>query len=185
MTDRLVARQRLEGKRLLFYSQLFQQLLSRPWWITWALCLSPSRPDDNKATLHCFFSPPLLPPSFPDSSRSFSVASTALIPAVTQSHACVMTIANVCLFHYQRFRARCTFHLLCRGHSPLPRLPPYKRQMQSMNAPPIFLAAEWKIDHLKEERTHSFMVHILRWYNTNIQYCINNTVPHPQITLLH
>lgn len=162
---------------------LFQQLLAWPWWIIWALCLSPSHLDDNKATLCCFFSLPCFLPPFQTHQGHSCVASTASIPGVTQSHVRVMKIANVCLFHYKWFRARCTFHLHCRGYSLMPRLPPYKRQMQSMNAPPVFLAAEWKIDHLKEERTHSFMVHILRWYNTNIQIALI-TVSHSYIVLL-
>lgn len=43
-----------EVKQLLFCPQLFQQLLAWPWWVTWALCLSPSRPDRTRTLLLLF-----------------------------------------------------------------------------------------------------------------------------------
>lgn len=63
-------------------------------------------------------------------------------------------MANICLFHYKLFRARCTFYLLCRGHSLLPTFPLYKRQKSSQwMLHQLFLSSEWETDHLKNERT--------------------------------
>lgn len=177
MTESLVARWRLEGKLLLFYSELLQQLLAWRCWITWALCFSPSCLDD-KAILHCCFSLLLLSHFSPDSSRSFLSGECGTDSCSDSSSVCVMTMTDICLFHYTLFRARCAFHLLCRGQPTAKASSVQKSESSQWTLHQYFQLLNEKLNHVKEQRTHSVMVHTLCWRNPNIQYYINNTVPH-------
>lgn len=170
MTESLVARWRLEGKLLLFYSELLQQFLAWRCWITWALCFSPSCLDDNKAILCCFFSLPLLPPFFPDSSRSFLSGECGTDSCSNSSCVCVMTMNDICLFHYKLFRARCAFHLLCRGQPTAKASSVQKSESSQWTLHQYFQLLNEKLNYLKEQRTLSV------WYRTLFSHGTHTTL---------
>lgn len=179
MTDSLVTKQRLEAKQLLFYSQLFQQLLAWPWLFEPSASHVPvwtaTRPPST-ASFHslCFL------PS-PDSARS-------LLCGKRSTDSCSDSVPRVCGDQWPIFAFFIINYLgqgapsICSaegtGHCQGFLCTKGRKAVNEWSVHQLFLACEWKIDHLKNGRKHSFMLHLLRWYNTNTRYCIENTVSH-------